>query len=294
MIVGAGEMSDIAYHYTKVFNLSGIFRDGSLFPSPPLARYGLSREAVEADPARYGFRVVNPHGRRYFLNENVPDQTFRQWAHVAGWHEDERLVVSFSRAGWCGSALGYLPPGMADAGWAYRLVIDLSGLDVFTWQQYQSRTNVPGPYRRRLGELSRAKGDDPADWHFVAGQIPLPRRLLGLEQYHQGRWTGFDEVAERLPLKEMHEEQREPSRTRPRFRSCFIRASVGRVRASLFGMVFGEDGQWVADHLWVRQTWDHLRPGDAVEFFATVVPYSRKDGTEGYTLGEVNGLIVLG
>jgi hypothetical protein len=40
------------------------------------------------------------------------------------------------------------------------------------------------------------------------------------------------------------------------------------VRASLFGNVFGEDGRWVADHLWVRQTWEHLRPGDLVEFFA--------------------------
>jgi hypothetical protein len=50
----------------------------------------------------------------------------------------------------------------------------------------------------------------------------------------------------------------------------------------------------LADHLWVRQTWDHLRPGDPVEFFATVVPYRRQDGTQGYTLDEVNGLIVLG
>jgi hypothetical protein len=49
----------------------------------------------------------------------------------------------------------------------------------------------------------------------------------------------------------------------------------------------------VADHLWVRQTWDHLRPGDFVEFFATVAPYSRQDGTQSYTLGEVNGLLVL-
>jgi hypothetical protein len=59
-------------------------------------------------------------------------------------------------------------------------------------------------------------------------------------------------------------------------------------------MVFGEDGQWVADHLWVRQTWDHLRQGDSVKFIATVVPYKRHDGTHSYTLGEVNGLLVLG
>jgi hypothetical protein len=114
-----------------------------------------------------------------------------------------------------------------------------------------------------------------------------------LEQYYQGRWTSFDEVAERLPLKEMFEERLDLSRPRPRFQSRFIRASAGRVGASLFGMVFGEDRRWVADHLWVRQTWKHLRPGDVVEFFATVVPYRRQDGTESYTLDEVNGLLVL-
>jgi hypothetical protein len=59
-------------------------------------------------------------------------------------------------------------------------------------------------------------------------------------------------------------------------------------------MVFNENGQWVADHLWVRQTWEHLRPGDSVEFFGSVLPYRRQDGTQSYTLGEVNGLVVLG
>jgi hypothetical protein len=287
-------MSNLAYHYTKVFNLAGVFRDGTLLPSPPLASYGLCREAVEANPARHGFQVAKDHGRWYFSNENVPDPAFTQCAHAASWYEGERFAVSFSRAGWCGSALGYLPPGMADAGWAYRLVIDLSGLDVFTWNHYQTRTNVPGPYRRQLGERSRKKGDDPADWQFVLGSVPLKEHFLDLEQYHQGRWTSFEDVAERLPLGEMHDERPDLSRRRPLFRSRFIRASVGRVRASLFGMVFAEDGQWVADHLWVRQTWDHLRPGDPVEFFATVVPYRRQDGTASYTLGDVNGLLVLG
>jgi hypothetical protein len=286
-------MGDIAYHYTKVFNLSGVFRDGTLLPSPPLARYGLRRDAVEADPARYGFRVTRHQGRRFFFNESIPDPTFTQWLSAAAWHEGERFVVAFSRASWCGSALGYLPPSATDAGWAYRLIINLGGLDVFTWQQYQSRTNVPAPFRRRLGELSRQKEDDLGDWLFVLGPVPLKRRLLGLEQYHRGRWTSFDEVAERLPLKEIFQERPDFSRPRPRFRSQFIRASAGRVRASLFGMVFGEDGRWVADHLWVRQTWEHLRPGDLVEFFATVIPYRRQDGTESYTLGEVNGLLVL-
>jgi hypothetical protein len=31
-----------------------------------------------------------------------------------------------------------------------------------------------------------------------------------------------------------------------------------------------------------------------VEFFASVVPYRRQDGTEGYTLADVNGLIRIG
>jgi hypothetical protein len=287
-------MSDIAYHYTKVCALSGIFRRDTLLPSPPLAAYDLCREAVEADPSRHGFQVWRRHSQRYFYHEPFPHSVDTKGSVVVGWYEGERFAVPLSRASWCGSALGYLPPGLVDVGYAYRLIINLHGLDVFTWQEFDRRTNVPSPYRRHIGKLSRDKGDDMADWLFVLGAVSLPRHLLGLEQYHQGRWTSFDEVAERLPLKEMFagRPSREPKR--PRFRSSFIRSSVGRVRASLFGMVFGEDGQWVADHLWVRQTWDHLRPGDPVEFFATVVPYRRQDGTESYTLGEVNGLIVLG
>ena len=115
---------------------------------------------------------------------------------------------------------------------------------------------------------------------------------MGIEQYHTGRWISFDDVADRLPLREMHEAG-DGGWRRPCFRSTFIRASAGRVRASLFGMVFALDGRWVADHLWVRQTWDHLKPGDLVEFFASVVPYRRKDGTEGHTLAGVNGLVRL-
>jgi hypothetical protein len=286
-------MSDTAYHYTKVINLAGIFDKWTLLPSPPLAAYGLCRDAVEADPARYGFQVRKLSGRRIFSNQEIHDSICPKVLYGAAWHEGERFAVAFSRAGWCGSALGYLPPGKAEAGWAFRLAIDLRGLDVFTWQQYQSRTNVPGASRRVLGELSREKGDDTADWLFVLGPVFLPGRLFGLEQYHQGRWISFEEVAERLPLKAMCEERPDPSRPRTRFESCFIKASEGRVRASLFGTVSREDGQWVADHLWVRQTWDHLRPGDAVEFFATVVPYTRQDGTVSYTLSDVNGLIVL-
>jgi hypothetical protein len=287
-------MSDIAYHYTKVINLAGLYRDRILLPSPPLARYGLSREAVEANPGRYGFRVTRHPGRRWFFNGNIPDPTLPQGFNVAGWYEGERFAASFSKSAWCGSALDYLPADKVQKGLAYRLVMDLGGLDVFTWQDYQSRTNVPGPYRRRLGEISREKGDDPADWLFVLGPVPLGERLLGLEQYYEGRWISFNEVAERLPLKEMFQEQPDHSRPRPKFRSRFVRASTGRVRASLFGLVFGEDGMLVASHLWVRQTWEHLRPGDVVEFFATIVSYRRHDGTESYTLGDVNGLLVLG
>jgi hypothetical protein len=66
--------STVAYHYTKVFNLCGIFRAGALLPSPPLAHYGLCREAVEANPARHGFREGRAHGRRCFLNNDIPDQ----------------------------------------------------------------------------------------------------------------------------------------------------------------------------------------------------------------------------
>src|SRR4051794_5628091 len=61
-------MSDTAYHYTKVFNLPRVFRDGFLLPSPPLASYGLCREDVEADPGRFGFKVSN------WLSGNRPDQ----------------------------------------------------------------------------------------------------------------------------------------------------------------------------------------------------------------------------
>jgi hypothetical protein len=285
-------MSELACHYTKILNLGGILRDGVLLPSPPLACYGLSREAVEANPGEYGFLVTKPFGRRYFFKDNIRDQRgLPGWLSMAGWHEGEWFAVPLSRAGWCNSALGYLPPGKADLGWAFRLVIDLAGLDVFAWEQYQSRTNVLGACRRKLGEDSRQMGDDPADWLFVLGSIPLERHLVGLEQYHQGRWTSFDDVADRLPLQELYHEPADGKR--PCFRARFIRASAGRVRASLFDMVFRDNGQWVADHVWVRQTWDHLRPGDVVEFYASVLPYTREDGTATYTLADVNGLVVL-
>jgi hypothetical protein len=105
---------------------------------------------------------------------------------------------------------------------------------------------------------------------------------------------GFEEAAERLPLQELYAEPADPSAARRRFATTFVRASRGRVEASLFSMVFAEDGRWLADHLWTPQVWDHLKPGDGVEFHASVVPYRRKDGSEGFTLGGISGLIVRG
>jgi hypothetical protein len=287
-------LDHVAFHYCKIANLADIFRDGVLLPAPPLATYGLERAAVEAEPGRYGFGVRRKQGRRYFWNESVAHRNVPGLLSLVCWYEEEQFVVSFSRADWCHSALGYLPPGKAEAGWAFRLEVNLEGLDVFGWSEFQSRTNVPGPYRRWLGERSRARGDDPDDWLFVAGPVPLDERWLNFEQYYRGRWTGLDEVTQRLPLEEMYALRPNGTAMRPRFRSHYIRAVRGRVPASLFGIVWGEDGRWLADHLWVRQTWSHLQPGDAVEFFASVTPYRRQDGTESFTLSEINGLIRLG
>jgi hypothetical protein len=143
-----------------------------------------------------------------------------------------------------------MPPGKAETGWAFRLEVNLEGLDVFGWSEYQSRTNVPGPYRRWLGERSRAKGDDPLDWLFVAGPVPLDQRWLSFEQFYRGRWTGFDEVAQRLPLEELYNSRPSRTATRPRFRSHYIRTTTkGRTPASLFSIAWGEGGRWLADHL---------------------------------------------
>jgi hypothetical protein len=220
-------LDHIAYHYCKIANLPDIFRGGALLPAPPLAAYGLERAAVEAEPGHYGFGVRRKQGRRYFWNESVAHRNVPGLLSLVCWYESEQFVVSFSRADWCHSALGYMPPGMAEAGWAYRLAVDLTGLDVFGWPEFQDRTNVPGPFRRWLGERSRAKGDDPNDWLFVADSVPLDWRWRNFEQFHHGRWTGFDEVAQRLPLEEMYKPRPSRTATRPRFRSHYIRTARG-------------------------------------------------------------------
>jgi hypothetical protein len=94
----------------------------------------------------------------------------------------------------------------------------------------------------------------------------------------------------RRPLEEM---ARGKSNCRALFRATFARATAGGGGASLFKRVFHESGRLVADHLWVRRTWPHLRPGDLVQFFASVVTYRRADRSVGYTLDDLNGLIVL-
>jgi hypothetical protein len=287
-------LAHVGFHYCKIANLSDIFRDGVLLPAPPLAAYGLERAAVEAEPGHYGFGVRRKQGRRYFWNASVPHRTVPGLLSTLCWYENEQFVVSFSRANWCSSALGYIPPNKVDAGRSFRLEVDLDGLDVFGWSEFQSRTNLPGPFRRWLGERSRAIGDDPDDWLFVASSVPLHKHWRNFEQFHHGQWTSFEEVAQRLPLEEMYALQPSRTATRPRFRSHYIRTTTkGRTPASLFSIVWGEDGRWLADHVWVRQSWDHLQPGDAVEFFASVVPYRRQDGTEGFTLADVNGLVRL-
>lgn len=47
-------------------------------------------------------------------------------------------------------------------------------------------------------------------------------------------------------------------------------------------------GNYVADHVWLLKTRTmtnmHLKQGDIVEFVAVVRPYTKKDGTNDYTL----------
>jgi hypothetical protein len=53
------------------------------------------------------------------------------------------------------------------------------------------------------------------------------------------------------------------------------------------------DGRLVADHVWVQQTWPHLRPGGRRRLIAVVVSCRRRDSTEGGALADVNALGVL-
>lgn len=112
-------------------------------------------------------------------------------------------------------------------------------------------------------------------------------RLVEVEQYHRGRWTPLSDVFERAPLAEMPQARRQ-------FEATFRRVGhvPGRNGASLLTGV-SLDGRFVADHLWVHQTWGHLAAGDRCCFYATVVPYTRRDGTTEWTLDDANCLVVL-
>jgi hypothetical protein len=276
----------ILYHYTHSLALAGIFRHRALWPSPPLQVYGLSRQEVESSPARFGFREGRCQGRRSFVNR-VPHPGCPGFLFVAAWFEGQVFDVSLTRADWCYSVMSYFPETEQEGGAFWRLVLDTEGLDLCGWLDYQRRANVPAAYRRILGERTRKVGDDPHDWFFYFGELPLGDRLVELEQYHRGRWTRMSEVCERVPLAEMRGGRR-------LFEATFERAgkAPGLLGASLFREVT-LDRRLVADHVWVQQTWSHLRPDGRCRFIATVVSYRRKDSTEGWTLGDVNGLEVL-
>jgi hypothetical protein len=146
------------FHYTTLINLPSIFQKRALLPSPPLALYGLTRDAVEANPGAHGFCVYRSDSRRVYDKQDVPHFDYPQVLDDLMWYEGERFAVAFTAAPWCGTALGYMPPDAREGGVAYRLVVDLDGLDTFGWERWQQTVNVPGPARRKLGELARAKG----------------------------------------------------------------------------------------------------------------------------------------
>jgi hypothetical protein len=281
----------LAYHYTKLVSIKGIWREWALLPSPPLSAYGLNRQEVEAEPQRHGFRVQRFLGRTCYRNDRIPHPDGPGYGAAALWFKDERFVVSFTStaAGWCHSALGHLPPESVDFGEVFRLTVDLAGLDVFPWGQYQQRTNAPAAYRRGLGDSCRESGDDLGEWYFLAAPVPLAGRLACVEQYHRGRWTSLEEVCDRAPLRQLYLERPDPSGPRREFLATFARTDTRGTHSLLKGVRLA-DGRLLADHVWVAQTWRHLRGGDLVQFFADVVFYSRGDRTLGYTLANVNGL----
>jgi hypothetical protein len=138
-----------------------------------------------------------------------------------------------------------------------------------------------------LGKDSRKVGDDPQDWYFHFGDLPLGDRLVEVEQYHRGRWTRLSDVIERAPLAELNG-------SRLLFEASFERTgkAPGLLGTSLFTSVM-LDNRLVAEHVWVHQTWSHLSPGNRCRFFASVISYLRCDGSMGWTFGDVNGLEVL-
>lgn len=278
----------LAYHYTKGYNLNGILKRNVLFPSPPLECYGLSREKVEANPGMHGFSVARSGSRMAYFNERVPHP--EGGLAAASWFSGERFATSFSLGPWCASTLDYEPDDMLEKGCAFRLALDLEGLPVFGWDRYQQETNIPSFWRVRLGERSRRMGDNLSEWAFVLGPVQLAGRLVDVEQYHGGKWTGMDEWAERAALKELYDSPPLKGQARPRFVARFVRLSADG-RHTLLRSVCTDNGRVVADHLWVDRAWDHLTPGDVIEFHATVVRYRRKNGETSYTLADANGVM---
>jgi hypothetical protein len=277
----------ILYHYTKLLWLPSILSHNALWPAPPLRSYGLVREEVERDPGRFGFQTLFRCGRRFFINNDVRHTDPPVGLSGAVWCEGQVFEVALTRADWCFSVMSYFPRTFQEGGAFWRLVVETDGLNLAGWREYQQRANVPAGYRRSLAEASRRVGDDVNEWYFFFGELPLAGRLVELEQYHRGRWTRLSDAFERAPLAEMARERR-------LFEATFARVGhvPGLIGASLFDCVC-LDGRLVADHLWVHQTWGHLAAGDRCRFIATVVPYTRRDGTSGWTLADVNGLEVL-
>src|SRR5262249_25557485 len=161
----------------------------TLWPSPPLRAYGINRQEVEASPARFGFRVGRLQGRRFFFNEKLHHPGDAGWGSAVSWIEGQVFDVALTRANWCHSVMAYFPEEEQVGGFIFRLVLNTEGLDLYGWQDYQQRANVPAAYRRQLGEITFKKNDDPHDWWFFFGELPLDGRLVEVEQYHQGRWT---------------------------------------------------------------------------------------------------------
>ena len=118
------------FHYTKGFCLPSIFRTLALWPAPPLRCYGLVREEVERDPARFGFQVGVDSGRRFFRNDEVPHADAPEVLSRVLWFEGQVYDVALTKADWCYSALSYAPRDYQERGGCWRLVIDVDGLDL--------------------------------------------------------------------------------------------------------------------------------------------------------------------
>jgi hypothetical protein len=276
------------YHYTRKVWLPSILHHRALWPSPPLRLSGLNREEVERDPARFDFLEERIYGRRCF-SSHVPVPDLPGVVHKGmGWVEGQVFDVGLTRADWCHCAMSNFPKAFQERGDFWRLVIETEGLDLTGWRDYQRRANLPALYRRCLAKMARSLGDDPNDWYFFFGEMPLDGHLTEMEQYCRGRWTRMSDISRQAPLAEMPQARR-------LFEATFtgVEDAPGLTGRSLFVGV-SLDGRLVAGQVWVRQTWEHLAPDDLCRFLATVVPDTRRDGTPGWTLADVDGLEVVG